>query len=67
MEPFVKKPIDIIKEDITNLKDEIASLKDSMKELKEIILSRDSISIAEHEKQYEKELSEEATTSWFWS
>ena len=64
MEPFVKKPIDIIKEDITNLKDEIASLKDSMKELKEIILSRDSISVV---KQYEKELSEDATTSWFWS
>jgi hypothetical protein len=35
-----------------------------MKELKEIILSRDAISVV---KQSEKELSEEATTSWFWS
>jgi len=64
MEQSRKEKLDDIKQDITKLKDDISSLKDSMKELKEITLNENFITVV---KQSEKELSEEATSSWFWS
>ena len=64
MEQSRKEKLDDIKHEITILKDDIKSIKNDMKELKKILLCKNAVSEV---KLTDKELSEEATTSWFWS
>ena len=66
MEQSRKEKLDDIRHEITILKDDIKSIKNDMKELKKILLCRnaDAVSVV---KLTDKQLSEEATTSWFWS
>ena len=65
MEQSRKEKLDDIRHEITILKDDIKSIKYDMKELKKILLCRNVV--VSEVKLTDKELSEEATTSWFWS
>tara|TARA_R110000744_G_scaffold194710_1_gene313623 strand:- start:1 stop:198 length:198 start_codon:yes stop_codon:yes gene_type:complete len=65
MEQSRKEKLDDIRHEITILKDDIKSIKNDMKELKKILLCRNAV--VSEVKLMDKQLSEEATTSWFWS
>tara|TARA_R110001632_G_scaffold202977_1_gene326207 strand:+ start:58 stop:255 length:198 start_codon:yes stop_codon:yes gene_type:complete len=65
MEQSRKEKLDDIRHEITILKDDIKSIKNDMKELKKILLCRNVV--VSEVKLTDKQLSEEATTSWFWS
>ena len=65
MEQSRKEKLDDIRHEITILKDDIKSIKYDMKELKKILLCRNAV--VSEVKLTDKQLSEEATTSWFWS
>mgnify|MGYP003652000498 FL=1 len=65
MEQSRKEKLDDIRHEITILKDDIKSIKYDMKELKKILLCRNVV--VSEVKLTDKQLSEEATTSWFWS
>ena len=65
MEQSRKEKLDDIRHEITILKDDIKSIKNDMKELKKILLCRNAV--VSEVKLTDKQLSEEATTSWFWS
>ena len=65
MEQSRKEKLDDIRHEITILKDDIKSIKNDMKELKKILLCRNVV--VSEVKLMDKQLSEEATTSWFWS
>ena len=65
MEQSRKEKLNDIRHEITILKDDIKSIKNDMKELKKILLCRNAV--VSEVKLTDKQLSEEATTSWFWS
>ena len=65
MEQSRKEKLDDIRHEITILKDDIKSIKNDMKELKKILLCKNAV--VSEVKLTDKQLSEEATTSWFWS